>query len=357
MDLIYTNAKRVDQGVMSAYDFDLSFGVNENDYEITLGVDEPLLEFGAFVYVEGTEYGGIVDGIKSDTNGETVTYMGRTWHGIINSKVIQPDSGADYLVVSGDANAVLADLITRLGLSGLFAAREGLSNVYISNYKFPRYCKGYDGIRDMLADSNAKLKISWENQSVQLFAEPIVDYTEDPVDGDIASLSVEQHRQKVNHLICLGAGELAEREVIHLYVDQFGRIGDVQYYTGIDEVVETYDNPTSDDLRADGTETLKALRDNDTAEITLPETEGIVFDIGDIVGATEVRSGIKVTETVTQKIIRIKSGIITAEYNTGGSAANTSVGETGSGGGTGGGTGDADGKDGVGIKRITIVGV
>jgi hypothetical protein len=102
---------------------------------------------------------------------------------------------------------------------------------------------------------------------------------------------------------------------------------------------------------------LKALRDNDTAEITLPETEGIVFDIGDIVGATEVRSGIKVTETVTQKIIRIKSGIITAEYNTGGSAANTSVGETGSGGGTGGGTGDADGKDGVGIKRITIVGV
>lgn len=355
MDLIYTNAKRVDQGVISAYDFDLSFGAEENDYEITLESDEIKLEFGAFVYVEGTEYGGIVDSIKSNTNDESITYMGRTWHGIINSKVIQPNSGADYLVVSGDANAVLADLISRLGLSGLFAAGEGLSNVYISNHKFPRYCKGYDGIRDMLADNNAKLKISWENQSVQLSAEPIIDYTEDPIDGDIASLMVVQHRQKVNHLICLGAGELAEREVIHLYVDQFGRIGDVQYYTGIDEVVETYDNPNSEDLWTDGSETLTALRDNDTAEITLPETEGIVFDIGDIVGASEVRSGVKVAEAVTQKIIRINNGIITAEYNTGGTAANTSSGGYNSGGG--GGTGGADGKDGVGIKRITIVGV
>lgn len=342
MDLIYTNAKRVDQGVVSAYDFDLSFGAEENDYEITLGADEPMLEFGAFVYVEGTEYGGIVDGIKSDTNGETVTYMGRTWHGIINSKVIQPNSGADYLVVSGDANVVLADLISRLGLSGLFAAKEEQSRVSISNFQFPRYCKGYDGIRAMLAANNAKLKVLWESQTVLLSAEPIVDYTADPVDGDIASLTVEQHKHKVNHLICLGAGELAEREVIHLYVDQFGRIGDVQYYTGIDEVVETYDYPNSDDLRADGFKKLTDLRNNDTAEITLPETEGIVFDIGDVVGATEIKSGVKVTETVTQKIIRIKNGIITADYNTGGSSTSTNEGGSSFGGGGGGYSGDSE---------------
>ena len=317
MDLIFTNAKRVDQGVISAYAFDLSYGASENDFEITLGTDEATLESGAFVYMEGTEYGGTVGGLKASTNGETIAYVGRTWHGIINSKVIQPDSGENYLVVSGDANEVLSFLIARLGLSGLFVAAEELSGVNISKYQFHRYCKGYDGIRAMLAASNAKLKIAWENRSVVLSAEPIADYTEAPVDGDIATLSVEQHKDKVNHLICLGKGDLAEREVIHLYADQFGRIGDVQYYTGIDEIVETYDNSNSDNLRRDGIAKMTELRNNDKAEIALPETEGLSYDIGDIVGASELRSGVKVAAMVTQKIVKISNGAVSTEYKTG----------------------------------------
>ena len=34
MDLIYTNANGEDQGILSAYAFDLSFGASENDFEI-----------------------------------------------------------------------------------------------------------------------------------------------------------------------------------------------------------------------------------------------------------------------------------------------------------------------------------
>ena len=153
MDLIFTDATRADKGVLSAYAFDLSFGASENDFEITLGASEATLEFGSFVYMEGTEYGGAVDCIKTSTNGETITYTGRTWHGILNSKVIQPDSGQDYLVVSGDANEILSDLIARLGLSGLFVAAEGSSGVNVSQYKFDRYCKGYDGIAKMLSNA------------------------------------------------------------------------------------------------------------------------------------------------------------------------------------------------------------
>lgn len=318
MDLIYTNAKRVDQGVLSAYAFDLSYGASENDFEMILGADEPVLEYGAFAYMEGTEYGGIIGGLKAITNGATITYMGRTWHGILNSKVIQPDSGENYLVVSGDANEVLSALIARLGLSGLFVADERLSGISISNYQFPRYCKGYDGIRAMLASVGAKLKVVWENRSVVLSAEPIADYTESPVDGDIATLTVTQHKQKVNHLICLGKGELAEREVLHLYVDQFGRIGDVQYYTGLDEIADTYDNSTSEDLRSDSIKKLTELLNTDKAEIAISETEGLVYDIGDIVGATEVKSGVTVAATVTQKIVKINNGVVSTEYKTGG---------------------------------------
>lgn len=318
MDLIFTNAKRVDQGVLSAYAFDLSFGVDENNFEMTLGANEKMLEYGSFIYMEGTEYGGTIDGLKTSTKGETITYCGRTWHGIMNSKVIQPNTGEDYLVVSGDANEVLAFLIARLGLYGLFVAADKLSGVSISGYKFNRYCKGYDGIRAMLASVKAKLKIVWENRSVVLSAEPIADYTDSPIDGDIATLTVEQHKQKVNHLICLGKGDLAEREVIHLYVDQFGRIGNVQYYTGLDEIVNTYDNSNSDNLRTDGITKLTELRNIDKAEIALPETEGLFYDIGDVVGANEYRSGIKVAETVTQKIVKIKNGVVSTEYKTGG---------------------------------------
>lgn len=317
MDLIFTNAKRVDQGIFSAYALDMSYGAEENDFELILGANESMLENDAVIYMENTEYGGMVGGLKTSTNSETITYHGRTWHGILNSKIIEPDSGENYLVVSGDANEVLAFIVARLGLSGLFVADENLSGIDIPRYQFHRYCKGYDGLRAMLADNGAKLKVVWKNRFVVLSAVPVVDYSETPVDDDIAVLSVESHSDKVNHLICLGAGNLSEREVIHLYVDQFGRIGEVQYYTGLAEIVDTYENSNSENLREDGIKRFKELRNTDKAEMALSETEAI-YDIGDIVGATEYRTGIKVTETVKQKIVKINNGVLSTEYKTGG---------------------------------------
>lgn len=317
MDLIYTNKSKVDQGVLSAYAFDLSFGAAENNFEMTIGMSEAMLETGAFIYIEGAEYGGTVDARKTHTNDESIIYKGRTWHGILNSKVIEPDSGENYLVVSGDANEVLAFLVARLGLSDLFLVATTSAGISIKKYQFRRYCKGYDGIRAMLAANGAKLKIMWKNRSVLLYAEPIVDYTKSPLDGDIADLTVEQHEKKVNHLVCLGRGELAEREVIHLYVDQFGKIGDTQYYTGLDEMADVYDNSNSEDLRSDGIKRLEELRDNDKAEMDLNESESPEYDIGDIVGAMDVKSGVSVAAAVSQKIVRISNGAISTEYKTG----------------------------------------
>ena len=318
MDLIFTNAKRADQGVLSTHSFDLSYGASENNFELTIGANEQTMETNACIYIEGTEYGGMIGGIKSSTYGETITYKGRTWHGIMNSKVIEPDTGENYLVVSGDANEVLSFLIARLGLSGLFVAAENPSGVNISGYKFHRYCKGYDGVADMLADNGGKLKIAWKDRAVHLSAEPIADYTESPVDVDSASLTVEQHKDKVNHLICLGKGNLADREVIHLYADQFGRIGDVQYYTGVYEIAETYENSNSEDLRNDGIKHFTDIRNTDKAEIDLSEAEGLTYDVGDIVGATEYKSGVSVAARVTQKIVKIKNGVVSTEYKTSG---------------------------------------
>ena len=322
MDLIFTNAKKVDQGVLLAYSLDLSFGedINENDFELTIGSTETTLEDNAVIYIEDTEYGGIVDGMKSNTGSETLTHIGRTWHGILNSKVIQPDKGSDYLIVSGDANVVLAFLIARLGLSGLFVAAETLSGINIAGYQFSRYCMGYDGIRAMLKANGAKLKIRWKNRCVVLSAEPIADYTESPVDGDVAPLTVERHGNKVNHLICLGRGELSEREIIHLYVDQFGRIGTVQVYTGLDEVMEVFDYSnaeSSDELMKGGIERLTELRDNDKIEVSINEGFDITYDICDIIAATDTKTSNTANATVIQKIVKIENGTISIEYKTG----------------------------------------
>ena len=320
MDLIYTNSNRVDQGVLHAYSMDLSYGAEENDFELTVSQSEAVLQTGAVVYCEGTEYGGIIDGMKTSSNAETITYYGRTWHGILNSKVLLPIEGEDYLEASGTGFMLLTLLVARMGLNELFNVTRG-EYICINLYRFARYCKGYDGFVDMLASGGAKLKIEWKDRKVQLSAVPIVDYTNYPVDSDMAVLTVERYDNKVNQLICLGRGELAEREVIDLYVDQFGRIGDVKYYTGAQEYVDVYDNSNAesyDELRSEGVKRLKELRDCDTSEIAIIDNPNLIYDIGDIVGATEIRSGIKVSATVTQKIVRIKNGVANIEYKTGG---------------------------------------
>ena len=135
MDLIYTNSARVDQGVLQDYELDLAFGADENNLECKVQAGSHCCESGSLLYIEGTEYGGIIDSIESDTDSKEVIYTGRTWHGILNSKVIQPDSGEAYLVVSGEANAAIANLLSKLALTDLFEASSEESGLNISNYK------------------------------------------------------------------------------------------------------------------------------------------------------------------------------------------------------------------------------
>ena len=82
--------------------------------------------------------------------------------------------------------------------------------------------------------------------------------------------------------------------------------------------MEKYENTNSEDLRNDGIKKLTELRNNDKADISLKEANTNAYDIGDIVGASEIRTGVSVAATVTQKIIKIKNGVVNTEYKTGG---------------------------------------
>ena len=319
MDLIYTDSNGADLGVVRAYNFDLAFGSDENNFELKIDTDNHCCEAGCYVYVEGTEYGGIIDAVTSDTAAEEVTYTGRTWHGILNSKVLCPDSGQDYLTLNGNANTVLGTLISRMGLTSIFEASSDASDLTISSYKMERYITGYDGIRKMLNSVNGKLVMSYNGTKVVLSAVPIVDYTDAGViDSDIMSFSVKKTSRKVNHLICLGQGELKDRTVVHLYADTSGNISQTQTLTGLDEYTAVYDNPNAESiekLREAGTEQLAELQKQDDLSVSLSEGED-VFDVGDIVGAVDNVTGIAISVPISKKIISIQNDYLSAAYET-----------------------------------------
>lgn len=314
------NESKEDVGVLMDYTFDLEFGSENNDFECTVNTNNHVCKSGYFLYYEGSEYGGVIDTISVDTEGETITYSGRTWHGILNSKVLQPDVGHDYLIVNGEANVVLSLLISRMGLNDLFRASSYSSGVNISNYQLNRYVGGYDGIRKMLKEFGAKLIIEFNNGFVELSVKPLIDYSKDEqFDTDQIDFVIKKNFRPINHLICLGKGDLSERQVIHLYTDEKGNIGDTQIITGVNEVTAIYDYPSVeslDELRLGGIDVLVDAWNSDELEFEFTSNNE-TYDIGDIIGAIEKITGIEVNAYVTRKIVQIKDNTTTISYKVG----------------------------------------
>lgn len=320
MDLIYMNAAREDIGVLLDYEMDMAFGQDENNFECTIAAGSHCCVPGFFLYVYGTEYGGIIDCLESNNDTQEVIYSGRTWPGILNSKVIEPDSGQAYLKVSGEANAVIASLLTRLGLSDLFAASGEDSGLTIKNYQMNRYIAGYEGICKMLSSVGGKLLFAFDGSKVILSAAAVHDYSQDEeFDSDQVDFDVKKKERTVNHLICLGSGELTDRTVIHLYADKQGNISRTQTQFGLDEFAEVYDysNAESDaELESGGQERLRSLWE--PAEMSIDfDADSDSYNIGDIVGATDNVTGISVSAAITKKIVTIKDGQTTISYKVG----------------------------------------
>ena len=320
MDLIYMNEAKEDVGVLHDYILDMAFGKDENDFECQIVLGNHCCKEGYYLYSEGTEYGGIIDDIYVDTDKDELTYHGRTWHGILDSKVIEPDAGEDYLILSGDANEVLGTLISRLGLGELFVASTDASGITISNYKMNRYIAGYQGIRKMLKSFGGKLNIRFKNGMVELSAVPFLDYSKDEqFDTDQIEFVVKKKYHPINHVICLGQGDLAEREVIHLYTDSEGNLSHTQSLTGISEVTAIYENVnagTSEELEQGGMELI--LESWESNEISFDfNSNDETYDIGDIVGAKEYVTGIEVNAEITKKIVTINNNSTTISYKVG----------------------------------------
>ncbi|RGR45776.1 hypothetical protein DWY46_16445 [Blautia obeum] len=265
MDLIYADENRIDQGVMDAYELDMAYGSDENNFTCTIDRESHCCTEGFFLYVEGEEYGGIVDKVKVNTEKDEITYSGRTWHGILEKKIICPEDGQDYAVFDGEANKVLQTIIDRIDLGDLFEASTEDTGIQIQAFQMDRYIDAYTGICKMLKDADAKLNIIWKNKKVVLSAQLRQDYSQDEEFNTAqVDFTIEKNYRPVNHIICLGQGDLKNRAVIHLFCDENGGIQpyamkdiplqDSDYILGTsrkvmdgeDEVVEILDYPNAE---------------------------------------------------------------------------------------------------------------
>lgn len=354
--LIYTDANRIDQGVLSNATLDLEYGGDESDqantFEVSIDRNSKIrLEDKALVYIEGTEYGGKITGIGTNTGEDVITYKGMTWHGLLNAHVLGPDSGQDYLVLSGEAHIVIRSLIERMNLQDIFTAPMTSSGINI-NYQV-RYEYGYFAILAMLTASSAKLKMTYDNGMVVLSAEAIEDYSEtNELDTTQIELEIDKDYLPVNHLVCLGEGELKNRIVLHFYADADGNVSTTQSLFGADEntLIYDYTNADSDELSEKGQEKLKELQNCDTIKVDIPE--GRVLDIGDLIGAIDPITGIYVATEVTYKTVTISSnGLVSIAYKVGDTSASKSM--TGRSESSGGGVSYSAGK-GITITGRTI---
>lgn len=310
MDLIYTDITRKDVGVLKDYTFDLAFGSDENNFELVMDLNHHCCEADCLVYIENTEYGGIIDGLGVVTDSDQLTYVGRTWHGILASKVIEPQ------VVSGEANQVIGNLLATCGLSELFVASSAKSGLTV-NYTFDRHVDAYSGIKKMLESVNGKLKFSFVIDHVVVSALPAVDYSKDEqFDSDQVEMTIDKTFNAVNHLICIGKADSKEElPTVHLYKDNNGifQQSETPTFTGLQEITELYEYSSEDDLKDDRLEKYLSV-DKIQMDFT---AEDNTYDVGDLIGAKENITGLVATAKITKKIVTIRQGEVNIQYKVG----------------------------------------
>ena len=287
----------------------------------------PELTFSYFVYIPGTEYGGIIGQVLTDTTLDYVELKGHSWRGRLAKKVIEPPAGQDYKKVSGELHAVMKELIEPAfggneGNVPLFFVSEEDTGVTVSNYQFDRYCTLLDGITKMLKSKGYRLQLTFQRaagEQGKLFIEAaqIVDYSSEIELSKDCQLNytMEDIRDGVNHLVVTGKGELQDRNVLHLYVQKNGSIGKTQYYTGLDEIAEVYENTSTetDELEETSREKLQELMNKQTFKMDVASL-GLDVNIGDIVGGRDYLTGMYMSKPVENITYAITNGVESKTY-------------------------------------------
>ena len=308
----------------SVKDANLTVDLNGNrnfSLQIARSYWRPELTFSSLIYILGTEYGGIIGEVLTDTTLDYVELKGLSWRGRLAKKIIEPPAGKDYKTVSGELHTVMKELIEP-EFDGLFVVSQEDTGMIVNNYQFDRYCTLYDGLFKMLKSKGYRLQLSFRREQGEpgyLFVEavPITDYSNRiELSRDCKlNYTMNDKRDGVNHLIVTGKGELQDRNILHLYVQENGEIGMEQYYTGLQEIVEVYENTSTetDELMSAAEDRLRSLAGKKTFKMDVAKL-GRDVGIGDIVGGRDYLTGMCMAKPVENIVYEIINDVESKTY-------------------------------------------
>ena len=278
-------------------------------------------EYGNYIYVNGTEYGGIIGDILTSTALDYIEVKGMTWRGRMAKKIIMPPDNSNYKTVSGEIHTVMRGLVEP-EFDGLFKVSEKNTGVIV-DFQFDRFCTLYDGLVKMLKSVGYKLKIYYKKQHgidgvVYIEAVPIVDYSSKVrfSQDNKMNFTMESKRDGVNHLIVTGKGEMQDRNIFHLYLQKDGTYGAVPYYTGLDEIAEVYENTSAEEseLQTNAEKRFGEVGNKQTFDMDIEQLRENV-EIGDIVGGKDYLTQMHVSEPIYNIVFEVINGVESKMYS------------------------------------------
>lgn len=301
-------------------DIDVEIGTSEdatNDFEFKCDGECPTGVAG--FYIPDTEIGGMIEYSKSKTDQDYSTLKGYTWRGLLAMSVILPPAGSNYKTVTGEANQIIDSMLSGV-LGDFFTVSTEDSGLTITGYQFPLYINLLDGLEGMLEKYGYRLKITASkvasNQPIEILIEAVeaklIEGTFDEDNG--IPMTFEENYMGINHLICGGSGELQQRMIRHLYIDNNGTVSQTQYYFGFDERTQFYDYSSAeseDDLIDYGTKRLLELASHKTLKMQAPDDYEL--EVGDLIqGVFPDRTIIR--KPIVSKVYKIQNGLLSNDY-------------------------------------------
>lgn len=331
MGLVFTDNNKKDVGYLPnvAY-LDLEVGMKEqsqNDFEITIPIGEwdRLFDEGSIFYDDSeNEIGGLVLGKSSNTAENTVVLYGKTWRGLLNSQVVEPTQGQAYFQARGDANEFLRRVLDDY-YDDLIVGSSETCGIEVN--RDIRYVNKLEAIEKTLSDANLKLQIAFDvaTKKAIVKATPIVTYDLIEVSNDYGvSFIAKDVKDGYNHCICLGKGELLEREVVHVYklsdgtFTQDKSIALSDGISGLNDRCIVYDFSSAEDTQTlidGGIKTINEKGDTKSLEIN---NITILVDIGDIVGGRERLTNIYMQKSIVARIYKGYANNLSIENKIGG---------------------------------------
>lgn len=225
--VILANSDLRELGAVKDANLTVDLNGNRNfSLQIARSYWQPEMTFSSLIYILGTEYGGIIGEVLTDTTLDYVELKGLSWRGRLAKKIIEPPAGSDHKTVSGELHTIMKELIEP-EFDGLFVVSGKDTGVTVSNYQFDRYCTLLDGLNKMLKSKWYRLRLSFrreQNEPGYLYVEavPITDFSNRiELSRDCKlNYTMGDKRDGVNHLIVTGKGELQDRNILHLYMQE-----------------------------------------------------------------------------------------------------------------------------------------